>query len=70
MLSKIKQMAQAKGYSGVEALGKWKGFDVYEAFYSGWFGKHGDTRLGLLVKGDDVRWTSASEFRDILRDLG
>lgn len=69
MEKSIKAFAQGKGYSNVELLGKWKGHDVYDPVYSGWFGKHGDIRVLILVKKEEMRWTSASEAKDILRDL-
>ena len=70
MSNSVKGFAQAKGYNDVELLGDWRGYKVYEPVYSGWFGKHGDVRLVILVKGEDMRWSTSSEYREIMRDLG
>jgi hypothetical protein len=71
MSNEAKKLAQAKGYSDVELLGRWRGYEVFEPVYSGWFGKHGDVRTAILVEGEgNVRWTTSSEFQDIMRELG
>lgn len=65
-LKKAEALAKSSIYDGVEYLGKWKGFEVYDPIFDDDEPRFIGLPQYLLEKENKFRWSKGDEWQEIM----